>query len=134
MKKNASFSKDRNFGLGISFIFFVIYLFSLENFNLVINKYLIILISLLFVSILKPNLLHLINFGVFKIGLLFMKLLSSLNIFIIYFVIIGIVSLIMKLFRYDPLFLNKKKIKKSQSFWKDRNQKYDTIESMKNQF
>tara|TARA_Y100001970_G_C14052828_1_gene759895 strand:+ start:311 stop:715 length:405 start_codon:yes stop_codon:yes gene_type:complete len=134
MKKNASFSKDRNFGLGISFIFLIIYFFSLQNFDLIINKYFIIFIFLFFISILKPNLLHLINFGVFKIGLLFMQLLSSLNIFIIYFIIIGVIGLIMKLFRYDPLFLNKKKIKKSQSFWKNRKQKYDSLESMKNQF
>jgi hypothetical protein len=134
MKKNVSFSEDRNFGLGISLIFLIIYIFSIQSFNLVINNFLITFLILFLISILKPNLLHLINFGVFKIGLLFMKMLSSLNIFIIYFVIIGLISLIMKLFNYDPLFLNKNKIKKSQSFWNNRKQKYDTIESMKNQF
>ena len=134
MKKHASFSKDKNFGLGLSLIFFIVYIFSIQFVNLVINKYLTIFLILILVSFLKPNLLHLLNFAVFKIGLLFMKMLSSLNILIIYFVIIGLVGLVMKLFNYDPLYLNKKKIKKSHSFWKDRNQKYDSLESMKNQY
>ena len=134
MKKYASFSKDKNFGLGLSLIFFIVYIFSIQFVNLVINKYLTIFLILILVSFLKPNLLHLLNFAVFKIGLLFMKMLSSLNILIIYFVIIGLVGLVMKLFNYDPLYLNKKKIKKSFIFWKDRNQKYDSLESMKNQY
>lgn len=134
MKKIYSLSKNRNFGIGISLIFLIIYFFSIKDFNFVLNKFLIISLVLLSISILKPNVLHLINFGVFKIGLLFMKILSSVNIFIIYFFIIGFIALVMRLLKYDPLFLSKHQILKSQSFWNDRKKKYDSIESMKNQF
>ena len=63
-----------------------------------------------------------------------MRAVSGLNIFIIYFIIFGLVGILMRTFGYDPLFLKKSKIKKSSSFWKNRQSKYDDINSMKNQF
>jgi len=63
-----------------------------------------------------------------------MKTISSLNIFIIYHIIFGSIGIFMRIFNYDPLFLKKNKIDKASSFWKKRNNKYNDIKSMKNQF
>tara|TARA_B110000495_G_C22672677_1_gene397472 strand:+ start:202 stop:606 length:405 start_codon:yes stop_codon:yes gene_type:complete len=134
MKNKLKFSNDRNFGITASIIFFIIYIYSLDNFDLVINNYIIGSLILFLVSITKPNLLNLLNFFVFKIGLLIMKTISSLNIFIIYHIIFGSIGIFMRIFNYDPLFLKKNKIDKASSFWKKRNNKYNDIKSMKNQF
>ena len=134
MKNKLKFSNDRNFGITASIIFFIIYIYSLDNFDLVINNYIIGSLILFLVSITKPNLLNLLNFFVFKIGLLIMKTISSLNIFIIYYIIFGSIGIFMRIFNYDPLFLKKNKIDKASSFWKKRNNKYNDIKSMKNQF
>ena len=132
MKDKKKFSKDKNFGITLSIIFLIIYFFSLDNLKFQPNNYLFISSLFLIISFIKPNLLNLLNFIVFKIGLVFMKLVSNLNIFIIYFIIFGSVALIMKLFRYDPLFI--KNINKASSFWKKRNKNYDDMKSMKDQF
>ncbi len=103
MKKKIKFSKDKNFGITISIIFFIIYIFTLDNFIFKFNNYLLVSIMFFILSLIKPNILNILNFIVFKIGLIFMRLVSNLNIFIIYFIIIGFIGLIMKLFGYDPL-------------------------------
>ena len=110
MKNKLKFSNDRNFGITASIIFFIIYIYSLDNFDLVINNYIIGSLILFLVSITKPNLLNLLNFFVFKIGLLIMKTISSLNIFIIYHIIFGSIGIFMRIFNYDPLFLKKIKL------------------------
>ena len=99
--------------------------------NFKFNNYILISLIFLFISFVKPNLLNILNFLVFKIGLVFMRLVSNLNILIIYFIIIGTVGLIMKLFGYDPLNIKNKKI---SSFWKQRSKNYDDMESMRDQF
>ena len=81
MKKKNKFSKDKNFGITLSIIFFIIYLFSLNNMNFKFNNYILISLIFLFISFVK-----------------------------IYFIIIGTVGLIMKLFGYDPLNIKNKKI------------------------
>ena len=134
MKNKIKFSNDRNFGITASILLLIIYLYSFDNFIIVFNNYILASIIILVVSIIKPNLLNLLNFLTFKIGLAFMRLVSSINIFIIYFLIFGIVGIFMKIFNYDPLFLNKKKILKTSSFWQKRKSKYNDLNSMKNQF
>ena len=134
MKNKIKFSNDRNFGITASILLLIIYLLSLDDFIIVFNSYILASIIILIVSIIKPNLLNLLNFLTFKIGLAFMRLVSSINIFIIYFLIFGIVGIFMKIFNYDPLFLNKKKFLKTSSFWQKRKSKYNDLNSMKNQF
>lgn len=134
MKNKIKFSNDRNFGITASILLLIIYLLSLDDFIIVFNSYILASIIILIVSIIKPNLLNLLNFLTFKIGLAFMRLVSSINIFIIYFLIFGIVGIFMKIFNYDPLFLNKNKILKTSSFWQKRKSKYNDLNSMKNQF
>lgn len=120
-------SSDKNFLLTLSIILLILFF--------VFEKYLFLSFSLIFtlIAYTKPNILHLLNYVFLKIGLLIMILVQPIILRFNFYLIFGIISLIMKIFKYDPLMINKRNLKK-ETFWLDRKPKDENINATKEQF
>lgn len=120
-------SSDKNFLLTFSIILFFIFF--------IFKSYLFLSLSFIFiiVAFTKPNLLHLLNYFFLKIGLLIMILVQPIILRFNFYLIFGFISLIMKIFRYDPLMVKKRNLKKD-TFWLDRKPKDENLNSTKEQF
>tara|TARA_A100001015_G_scaffold304195_1_gene395041 strand:- start:9275 stop:9499 length:225 start_codon:yes stop_codon:yes gene_type:complete len=73
------------------------------------------------------------NYFFLKVGLLIMILVQPIILRFNFYLIFGIISLIMKIFKYDPLMINKRNLKKD-TFWLDRKPKDENINATKEQF
>ena len=121
-------SKDKNFCLIFSTIFGFLSLFY-DNF------FLIFLCLFFFTfAFIKPNLMHLLNYLVFRIGRLFLLIVNPIIASLLFYVVFGFFSLLLKIFRHDPLLL---KNKNKKTYWLDCDSKknmQNKIENLKNQF
>lgn len=118
-------SSDKNFLITISIILLIVYF--IFNINLLI----FISVFLFVIAFIKPNLMHILNYIVFRLGLLFLALVQPVILRFIYVLVFGVVALIMKLFKYDPF---KLKQKNQDTFWQTRQKQVEGLEDIKNQF
>lgn len=121
-------SSDKNFGLTFFCIFLILLVvdFGLTN-NL--NPYLLLLcVSFLSVSMLKPQLFEILNMLWFKLGQLLASIINPLVLAVIFFLVVTPIGLIVRLCGIDSLHLKRKP---TQSYWLE----VDPQEkSMKDQF
>ncbi len=124
-------SSNRSFGVVFSIFFAIVatYLFyKFENIN-----YALILLSLLFLilGLLKSKILTPLNILWLKFGIILSKIISPIIMALVFFVVVTPLALLAKLVRKDFLGLDKKKNKKKNSYWIEK-EKYNN--SMKDQF
>ena len=121
-------SPDKSFLISLSIVSIFLFFF----FN--INIFLYFFVFFFLVSIIKPNLLHLLNYFFYKIGKLVIIFIQPIILRINFFLIFGLFSLIMKLFKYDPLLLKKKNKFKKESYWITKERKKINIAESRKQY
>lgn len=120
-------SSDKSFLISLSIVSIFLFFF----FN--INIFLYFFVFFFLVSIIKPNLLHLLNYFFYKIGKLVIIFIQPIILRINFFLIFGLISLILKLFKYDPLLL-KKNNKLKSSYWITKEKKKINIAESRKQY
>tara|TARA_Y100000590_G_scaffold175181_1_gene200179 strand:- start:172 stop:588 length:417 start_codon:yes stop_codon:yes gene_type:complete len=108
---------NKKFGLQLSLIFFIIFLFGLYfKFSLKTELFLLsISFTLILVSFIKPVYLNIINIFFLKLSKFISIILNPLIMFVFYIFIFFPFGLILKFFNYDPL--KEKNNNKLNTFW-----------------
>ena len=113
---------EKNFGLLVSFICFLVALYPLiksSNIN-----YIFLAISILFlgISFFYNKILKFPTIAWYKLGIILHTVVSPIILFLVYFLSIIITGCIMKIFNRDPM--NRKYNKKLKTYWiSDKNSK-----------
>ena len=113
--KNKTEYSEKNFGLLVSFICFLVALYPLiksSNIN-----YIFLAISILFlgISFFYNKILKFPAIAWYKLGIILHTVVSPIILFLVYFLSIIITGCIMKIFNRDPL--NRKYNKKLNTYW-----------------
>ena len=117
-------SSDKNFLILLSIIFSILFLFFFNY------TYLCFSILFLILFFIKPNIIHLLNFIVFKIGINFAKIINPITSRIMFYIVVGLMALLLKFFKYDPLYLKNK----NMGTWKKKKQKQNSVNSMRKEY
>ena len=123
---------NRNFGLIFTAVFFVIGIWPTVYGAPVRAWSLWVAISFLLITLLKPNLLQLVNRMWFKFGLLLHRIISPVVMALLFFLTLTPTALLMRLFGKRPLGLEFDK--RTESYWIHRTPPGPEPDSMKNQF
>jgi hypothetical protein len=135
MKKNVTISKNNNIAFGIVFfIFFLVIAFypALSGGKAEIRIW-SIFISLVFLitSIIKPNLFTFLNRLWTQFGTLLAKLISPFIMFSVFFLVVTTTGYFVRIFGKDVMGLKKRTNYKVNSYWINREDKF---QSMREQF
>ena len=129
--KDLKLPSNQKFGLFFAFIFIILSsFFFFGNKGITSFFFLILSVSFLIVSLIKPELLFPLNKLWMRFGFLLGMVINPIVLGILFFVLFTPISIIMKIFGRDELQLGLKK----KSYWKRINKKSLSIESFKNQF
>lgn len=127
--KEIEHSSPKSFGVVFSIFFLIISLYPLINSKSIHIWALIISGIFLFLALVVPKSLSLLNKLWFKFGMLLGSIISPIVMALIYFLTVLPTGIIMRLLKKD--LLNQKIDKNSNSYWIHRSEK---MNSMKNQF
>ena len=128
-KKHLNISSDKSFGIVFSIFFVIISLWPIFTGGNIRIWAMVIALTFLIISFLKPRLLNKLNKIWSKFGILLGNLISPIVMGLIFFVIVTPMGIFMRLIGKD--LLNKKINKSIKSYWIKRPQ---MAETMKNQF
>tara|TARA_B100000963_G_C22017632_1_gene405660 strand:- start:66 stop:470 length:405 start_codon:yes stop_codon:yes gene_type:complete len=127
--ENESLRKCKNFGFTFSAIFFLIFIYGISFSKSYSYYFLALSFFLLFLTLIRPNLLIYLSNGWEKIGLLLGRLFSPLILTLIYLITIIPINLIVRILRID--LINKQISNKVDSYWVKRK---DSQVNFKDQF
>ena len=127
--EDESIRKCKNFGFTFSVIFFIIFLYGISYSKSYSYYFLALSFLLLFLTIIKPNLLSFLSNSWEKIGLYLGRLFSPLILTLIYLITIIPINLIVRILRID--LINKQISNKVDTYWVKRK---DSKVNFKDQF
>lgn len=129
--KDLKLPSNQKFGLFFAFIFIILSSFFFFGNKAIASFFFLILsVSFLIVSLIKPGLLFPLNKLWMRFGFLLGMVINPIVLGILFFILFTPISIIMKIFGRDELQLRLK----NKSYWKKINKKSLSLESFKNQF